>query len=63
MRMAKSELLPCPFCGNAAYVMKNPFTGHYSVRCKACGAEITGVIPSSTKAIEKWNLRDNHGKE
>ena len=63
MKMTKSELLPCPFCGSAGYVKKNPFTGHYSVRCKACGAEITGVIPSSTKAIEKWNLRDNHGKK
>ena len=60
--MAKNELLPCPFCGNAAYVMKNPFTGHYSVRCKACGAEITGVIPSSAKAIEKGNRSDNHGR-
>ena len=61
--MKKNELLPCPFCGSAGYVKKNPFTGHYSVRCKACGAEITGVISSSTKAIEKWNLRYNHGKE
>ena len=56
--MEKNELLPCPFCGSAAYVMKNPFTGHYSVRCRACGAEMTGVIASSGKAIEKWNRRD-----
>ena len=59
--MKKNELLPCPFCGSAGYVKKNPFTGHYSVKCRVCDAEITGVIPSSTKAIEKWNLRDNHG--
>ena len=62
MKMAKSELLPCPFCGSSAYVMKNPFTGHYSVRCKACGAEITGIIVSSGEAIEKWNRRNNHNK-
>ncbi|MGN8833280.1 hypothetical protein ACTNDZ_12150 [Selenomonas montiformis] len=24
--MAKSKLLPCPFCGSAGYVKKNPFT-------------------------------------
>ena len=61
MKMTKSELLPCPSCGSAAYVMKNPFTGHYSVKCRFCGAKMTGVISSSTKAIEKWNMRDNHG--
>ena len=55
--MTKSELLPCPFCESVAYVMKSPFTGHYSVRCKACGAKMTGEIPSSGKAIEKWNRR------
>lgn len=61
MKMVKSELLPCPFCGSAGYVKKNPFTGHYSVECKACGAKMTGEMISSTKAIEEWNRRDNHG--
>ena len=57
--MEKNELLPCPFCGSAGYVTKNPFTGHYSVKCKACGAKMTGEMVSSTKAIEEWNRRDN----
>ena len=61
MKMTKSELLPCPFCGSAAYVMKNPFTGHYSVKCRDCGAKMTGEIVSSGKAIEEWNQRDYHG--
>ena len=58
-----AELLPCPFCGSTGYVKKNPFTGHYSVECKTCGAKMAGVILSSTKAIDKWNRRDNHVKE
>ena len=62
MRMTKSELLPCPFCGSAGYVKKNPFTGHYNVECKTCGAKMTGEMLSSAKAIEEWNRRDNHGK-
>ena len=57
MRMPKSELLPRPFCESAGYVKKNPFTGHYSVECKACGAKMIGDMLSSTKAIEKWNRR------
>lgn len=40
--MEKNELLPCPFCGSAGYVTKNPFTGHYSIKCKVCGAKMTG---------------------
>lgn len=59
--MEKNELLPCPFCGSAGYVTKNPFTGHYSVKCRVCGATMTGEMVSSGKAIEEWNRRDNHG--
>ena len=61
MKFTKGELLPCPFCGSAAYVMKNPFTGHYSVKCRVCGAKMTGEMVSSGKAIEEWNRRDYHG--
>lgn len=57
--MEKNELLPCPFCGSAGYVTKNPFTGHYSVKCRVCGAKMTGEMVSSVKAIEEWNRRDN----
>ena len=63
IKKIKSELLPCPFCGSAGYVKKNPFTGHYSVECKKCGAKMTGEMISSAKAIEEWNRRNNHGKE
>ena len=59
--MEKNELLPCPFCGSAGYVTKNPFTGHYSVKCRVCGATMTWEMVSSGKAIEEWNRRDNHG--
>lgn len=57
--MEKNELLPCTFCGSAGYVTKNPFTGHYSVKCRVCGAKMTGEMVSSDKAIEEWNRRDN----
>ena len=57
--MEKNELLPCPFCGSAGYVTKNPFTGHYSVKCRVCGAKMIGTMLSSAKAIEEWNRRDN----
>ena len=57
------ELLPCTFCGSAGYVKKNHFTRHYSVECKTCDVKMTGEMISSTKAIEEWNRRDNHGKE
>lgn len=43
------------------FVKKNLFTGHYSVECKACGAKMTGEMLNSTKAIEEWNRRNNHG--
>ena len=61
MKIVKSELLSCPFCGSAAYVKKNPFTGHYNVKCRTCGAKMAGEMISSTKAIEEWNWRANHG--
>ena len=61
MKMVKSELLPCPFCGSAAYVKKNPFTGRYNVKCMTCGAKMAGEMISSTKAIEEWNRMANHG--
>lgn len=60
--MAKSNLLPCPFCGSAGYVKKNPFTGHYSVECKTCGAKMATVLTSSNKAIEKWNRRVDNAR-
>ncbi len=61
--MAENKIKPCPFCGSAGYVKKNPFTGHYSVECNTCGAKMAGVLTSSNKAIEKWNGRADDGRE
>lgn len=60
------DLLPCPFCGAAAYVSDSEFV--HEVRCTKCGATASGDDEvdddhalAEKKAIAKWNARHKEG--
>ncbi len=71
MTMAKTDLLPCPFCGGAAetdgqQAYRNISTGRaetaVAVYCTSCGAQHTicrGDVPDveMSEVIELWNRR------
>lgn len=49
------ELLPCPFCGGAAFAYKAPMSGSGFVECTKCTAAVSG--DNKADAIAKWNRR------
>ena len=54
-----AELLPCPFCGSEAKIVKNEF-GFVDVSCKvrSCRGYVKFLnYTKQEKAIEKWNKR------
>ena len=65
-RKTEGELLPCPFCGNAAYVAQEKSSDydqhwHWYAECTGCGAEIMPYVDKAT-AIKKWNSRVHNAK-
>ena len=70
-RMTKSNLLPCPFCGNLAQIKKRESAWEkkiwFSVRCitsKCCGhPREPNEYDTKEKAIKAWNLRFNNDRE
>ena len=54
-----SELLPCPFCWNAAHVVRSFQYGQnrYGVECADCFGSVTPILPTEAAAAEAWNTR------
>lgn len=53
------RLLPCPFCGKDAMVVRNVLDGSdaYHIECTGCLAEHARYMGSREAAIEAWNTR------
>jgi len=59
-------LLPCPFCGNGAYVAQDQasdYESHWTwfVECTGCGAMISSMN-TKVQAVNAWNLRAPNAK-
>jgi len=54
--MTKTELKPCPFCGEKAHIEYNDDFFEWNICCSQCPCDI-GFEPSKDKIIEKWNTR------
>lgn len=55
--MAKTVLLPCPFCGaDAARILPQP-NGIKTVDCAECGAIVRSVTEFDEQAAATWNRR------
>ena len=56
MKVAE-KLLPCPFCGRAATLVKSKSkVNDYRIKCKSCGIT-TGWWYGKSDVIEVWNTR------
>ena len=55
--MSEIKLLPCPFCGGKADVIKNG-TGCFQVRCDICEVkQYAYAHKTEENAIKAWNTR------
>ena len=56
----KKEILPCPFCGGEATIVKDVFCDNELtyVVCQNCGANTGDCGDSEDEAVRKWNTRD-----
>ena len=58
------KLLPCPFCGGEAKIMKAGYP-HW-VYCKDCGAKVHGGVVGEKEgekaSVEAWNRRTGISK-
>lgn len=55
------ELLPCPFCGGEAVIVKDGIW--YRTKCIACFATIDNGWVSEEEAIRDWNTRKDNRDE
>ena len=59
--MSERKILPCPFCGGEAEVIKahSSFPLPYTVICKTeeCGASVGNYSKTREEAIAAWNTR------
>lgn len=56
------KLLPCPFCGGKATIVRSTFTDRYAVKCPTCGASLFSSS-SNGKALCQWNKRSYLNEE
>jgi len=52
-----TKLLPCPFCGNEATILREPSRNAWWVECDWCGARSAETDKESVGAAEIWNRR------
>lgn len=57
-KVLSSNLKPCPFCGESAYMLSISFGDRWCVECENgyCGGR-TGVFFKEHSAINAWNKR------
>jgi Lar family restriction alleviation protein len=62
--MSEVKLLPCPFCGGKAKVIRRKkssnddgFLFEVSVKCEVCDSESRRCLEDENKAIMIWNTR------
>lgn len=60
MNGEKSELKPCPFCGNKGELVSG--CGEYWVKCRACDAA-TKMMNREADAAVWWNKRSDERTE
>ncbi len=51
------KLLPCPYCGGKAKLIKTPNRGEFYIRCKSEDIEQLSLKPTRAEAIAAWNKR------
>ena len=51
------KLLPCPFCGEKAYVGKELMSLYWSIGCSECWCDFPRQFKTKKKAIKFWNKR------
>lgn len=57
---ANEQLMPCPFCGERAYIVQHAFfTGDvtYGVVCDFCKGQGYQFFPTMGEAVDAWNNR------
>lgn len=52
----KTELKPCPFCGEKPYTYTDGWRVWWGVKCPDCSC-IIGEYRTEKEAIEEWNRR------
>lgn len=51
-----AELLPCPHCADAAWIINSPVSDRMAATCRNCGAT-GGLCLTEAEAITAWNKR------
>lgn len=58
----ESKLLPCPFCGQKAYIGIENMATYWSIGCGDCQCDFPRQFKTKKKAIKFWNKRVNESK-
>lgn len=60
-KVANEQLMPCPFCGERAYIIRHIFgdvtTATFGVKCGFCYAQSDQYFDTMGEAVAAWNTR------
>jgi Lar family restriction alleviation protein len=59
MKPKNDDLMPCPFCGDKAYLVEADALSVWYVHCECCGARHEAT--TKQRAIVAWNNRRANG--